>query len=102
MGREYARIFNNKKNKKKFLKFYWNLGGSRAFVSDEAVPNAKEITMLHWAFTFLVLALIAGFLGFGGVAAVSIQIAQMLCFLFLILFVLAAVAHALRGRFPPS
>jgi uncharacterized membrane protein YtjA (UPF0391 family) len=50
--------------------------------------------MLSWAFTFLVLALIAGVLGFGGVAAISVEIAQILFFLFIILFVIAAVVHA--------
>lgn len=57
--------------------------------------------MLQWALTFLVVALIAGVLGFGGIATLSANIAQVLFFVFIILFLLAAVIHALRGRFPP-
>ena len=58
--------------------------------------------MLGWAITFLVLALVAGALGFGGIAAVSVEIAQLLFVLFIALFIIAAFAHALRGRTPPA
>jgi uncharacterized membrane protein YtjA (UPF0391 family) len=57
--------------------------------------------MLSWAFTFLILALIAGVLGFGGVAVISIEIARILFVVFLILFLVAAAAHAFRGKAPP-
>ncbi len=57
--------------------------------------------MLGWAITFLVLALIAGVLGFGGVAAVSVEIAQLLFIVFLALFVISAIVGALRGKAPP-
>jgi uncharacterized membrane protein YtjA (UPF0391 family) len=57
--------------------------------------------MLQWALTFLVVALIAGFLGFGGLAAVSVDMARILFAVFLILFLVAAAAHALRGKAPP-
>lgn len=56
--------------------------------------------MLSWTISFLVLALIAGFLGFGGVATVSIEIAQILFFVFIVLFLVSAVVGALRGRAP--
>jgi uncharacterized membrane protein YtjA (UPF0391 family) len=45
--------------------------------------------MLHWALTFLVVALIAGVLGFGGIASTSIEIAQILFVVFLVLFLVA-------------
>jgi uncharacterized membrane protein YtjA (UPF0391 family) len=57
--------------------------------------------MLSWAFTFLILAIIAGLLGFGGIASASIEIAQVLCFLFLIVFAISLVAHLITGRRPP-
>ena len=44
--------------------------------------------MLHYALVFLVLALVAAVLGFGGVAVVSAEIAKVLFFLFLIAFVI--------------
>ena len=58
--------------------------------------------MLQWALTFLVLALIAGVLGFGGVAAISIDIAKILFLVFIVLFIIAAAMHALRGKLPPA
>ncbi len=42
--------------------------------------------MLRWAFAFLVLGLIAALLGFTGVAGVSIEIARVLFFVFLVVF----------------
>lgn len=56
--------------------------------------------MLQWAVTFLVLALIAGLLGFGGVAAVSVEMAKVMFFIFLVLFIVAAIFGAVRGRAP--
>lgn len=56
--------------------------------------------MLGWALTFLVIALIAAALGFGGIAGTSVGIAKILFFVFLILFVVAMIARALRGQ-PP-
>ncbi len=57
--------------------------------------------MLSWALTFLVVALIAGVLGFGGIAATSMGIAKIIFFVFIALFLIAAIVHALRGRAPP-
>jgi uncharacterized membrane protein YtjA (UPF0391 family) len=41
--------------------------------------------MLGWAVTFLIIALIAAVLGFGGIAAASAGIAKFLFFLFLVM-----------------
>lgn len=57
--------------------------------------------MLQWAVTFLVVALIAAVLGFGGIAAVSVELARTIFFIFVVLFVVAAAMHALRGKAPP-
>ncbi|HXJ02417.1 MAG TPA: DUF1328 domain-containing protein [Micropepsaceae bacterium] len=43
--------------------------------------------MLRWAFIFLVFGLIAGLLGFTGVAGASLGIAKFLFFLFVAMFV---------------
>ena len=51
--------------------------------------------------TFLVLAIIAGALGFTGVEIISIEIARMLFFIFLVLFVLSLIASIFRGNRPP-
>jgi uncharacterized membrane protein YtjA (UPF0391 family) len=45
--------------------------------------------MLNWAVTFLVVALIAAFFGFGGVAGTSMEFAKVLFFIFLVMFVIS-------------
>jgi uncharacterized membrane protein YtjA (UPF0391 family) len=54
--------------------------------------------MLSWVVTFLVVALIAGILGFGGVAGASIEIAKAIFFIAVILFLVSAVVGLARGR----
>ncbi|MEM6438631.1 MAG: DUF1328 domain-containing protein [Pseudomonadota bacterium] len=56
--------------------------------------------MLSWSIGFLIIALIAAVLGFGGIASASAGIAQILFFVFIALFVIALVANAVRGRAP--
>jgi len=58
----------------------------------------SETVMLTWALTFLVIALIAGVLGFGGVMTASAGIAKVLFFIFIVLFIISMVANAVRGR----
>ncbi|GAM97639.1 protein of unknown function DUF1328 [alpha proteobacterium U9-1i] len=53
--------------------------------------------MLGWALTFLVLAIIAGVFGFGIVAFAAAEIARILFFLFVVLFVLGLIG-GLRTR----
>ena len=53
--------------------------------------------MLGWALAFLVVALIAAALGFGGIAGASAGIAQILFFVSVILFVLTMIARAIRS-----
>ena len=54
--------------------------------------------MLGWALTFLVVALIAGVLGFTSVAGAAIEIAKVLFVVFLVLFLVSLVLHLFRGR----
>jgi len=53
--------------------------------------------MLYWAVVFFVLALIAAFLGFGGIAGAAVGIAKILFFGFLILAVIALVSNLARA-----
>lgn len=57
--------------------------------------------MLQWALAFLVIALIAGALGFGGIAIISVDIARILFFIFLVLFVVSLIASLSRGKPSP-
>jgi len=54
--------------------------------------------MLSWVVTFLIIALIAGVLGFGGIAGASVEIAKTIFFIAVILFIISAVVGVARGR----
>jgi uncharacterized membrane protein YtjA (UPF0391 family) len=54
--------------------------------------------MLSWVVTFLVIALVAALLGFGGIAGASIEIAKIVFFVALVLFLISAVVGLARGR----
>jgi len=56
--------------------------------------------MFGLAITFLIVALIAAVLGFGGIAGVAIEAAKIVFFIAVILFVVSAVVSLLRGRSP--
>jgi uncharacterized membrane protein YtjA (UPF0391 family) len=52
--------------------------------------------LLHYAIVFLVVALIAAAIGFGGVAGVAMEGARLLFWIFIILFVVSLVGGVLR------
>lgn len=54
--------------------------------------------MLGWAITFLVVALIAAVLGFGGIAGTAIGIAKIIFFVAIVLFVLSLIFGGIRRR----
>jgi uncharacterized membrane protein YtjA (UPF0391 family) len=54
--------------------------------------------MLSWVVTFLIIALIAGILGFGGIAGASIEIAKVIFFVAVVLFLISTVFGLARGR----
>jgi uncharacterized membrane protein YtjA (UPF0391 family) len=58
--------------------------------------------MISWAITFLVIALIAGVLGFGGVAIVSIELAKIVFFVAIVLFAISALVGLMNGRRAPT
>jgi uncharacterized membrane protein YtjA (UPF0391 family) len=55
--------------------------------------------MLHLVITLLVIALIAGILGFGVLAGAAVEIAKIVFFIFLILFLISLVTGFARGSF---
>lgn len=57
--------------------------------------------MLRWALAFFIIAIIAAFFGFGGIAATATGIAQILFYIFLVLFLIALLFGLLGGRAPP-
>ena len=54
--------------------------------------------MLKWALVFLVIGLIAGLLGFTGIAGTSIAIAKTLFVIFLVIFLVLLVAGLTVAR----
>lgn len=52
--------------------------------------------MLHYAVVFFVIALVAALFGFGGIAAGAAEIAKVLFFIFLALFVASLVVGLFR------
>jgi len=54
--------------------------------------------LLHWAIIFLVVALVAALLGFGGVAGTAMEGARILFWVAIVLAVLAFVFNFMRGR----
>jgi uncharacterized membrane protein YtjA (UPF0391 family) len=58
----------------------------------------KGITMLHYAAVFFVIALVAALLGFTGIAAGAVEIARILFFVFVLLFVASLITGLIRRR----
>jgi len=55
--------------------------------------------MLYWAAVFFAVALIAALFGFTGIAVAAAEIAKVLFFIFVVLFVISLVAGLFRrGR----
>lgn len=57
--------------------------------------------MINIIITFLILALVAGLLGFTGIEIMSIEIARILFFVFLVLLLVSVIMHLFGRRQPP-
>jgi uncharacterized membrane protein YtjA (UPF0391 family) len=53
--------------------------------------------MLGWALTFLIIAIIAAILGFGGIAIISADIAKIVFYVAIALFLISAIFGFARG-----
>jgi len=54
--------------------------------------------MLHWALTFLVIGLVAAFLGISGIAGTATYIAYVL----FVFFIIIAIGSFIMGKRPPA
>jgi uncharacterized membrane protein YtjA (UPF0391 family) len=72
------------------------------FLLDAALRRTfvRRAIMLGWALTFLIVALIAAVLGFGGIAGLSVEIAKIIFFVAVVLFLISALIGLFRGRSP--
>jgi uncharacterized membrane protein YtjA (UPF0391 family) len=62
--------------------------------------TVENDAMFGWALTFLIVALIAAVLGFGGIAGFAVEIAQLIFYVAIILLVISVVVGLIRGRTP--
>jgi uncharacterized membrane protein YtjA (UPF0391 family) len=58
----------------------------------------KELVMLYYAAVFFVIAIIAGIFGFGGIAVGAAEIARILFFIFLVIFLVSLIMGIGKGR----
>ncbi len=58
--------------------------------------------MLNYVITFFILAVLAAFLGFGGMAAEFASIAKFLALIFVVLFIASLIYSVISGRRPPT
>jgi uncharacterized membrane protein YtjA (UPF0391 family) len=54
--------------------------------------------LLHWAIIFLVVAIVAALLGFGGVAGTAMEGARILFYVAIVIAVVFFAMNLLRGR----
>jgi uncharacterized membrane protein YtjA (UPF0391 family) len=66
----------------------------------KSAQNERGLVMIGWAITFLIIALIAAVLGFGGIAGFAIEVAKLVFFVAIVLFLISAVVALMRGRSP--
>lgn len=54
--------------------------------------------MLRWALAFFIIAIIAGVFGFTGIASGASEIARVLFFFFVVVFIVSLTWHLVTGR----
>ncbi|HSC24882.1 MAG TPA: DUF1328 domain-containing protein [Candidatus Babeliales bacterium] len=54
--------------------------------------------MIRWIITFLILSIIAGVLGFAGIEGMSLDIAKILFFIFVISLIISCITYIFRGK----
>jgi uncharacterized membrane protein YtjA (UPF0391 family) len=72
--------------------------GSRNSYPGTPGPTAQRMgaTMLRWALIFLIVALVAALLGFGGIAGAAVGIAKILFVVCLVVFLVLLIAGYVR------
>mgnify|MGYP003825501557 CR=1 FL=1 len=62
----------------------------------------KGFNMFGWAIFFLLIALVAGALGFGGIASTSAGFATTIFYIAIVLFIVSLIYGLITGRRPPA
>ncbi len=58
--------------------------------------------MLRWSLAFFIIAIIAAIFGFGGIASGATEIARLLFFFFIVIFIVSVIWGLMTGRRPPA
>jgi uncharacterized membrane protein YtjA (UPF0391 family) len=78
----------------------WNLAG-RCGVFWLYANRSKTMNvgnLLHWALIFLIVAIVAAVLGFGGAAGTAMEGAKIIFYIAIILLVISVILNFARGR----
>jgi uncharacterized membrane protein YtjA (UPF0391 family) len=68
-----------------------------------SAPRGQEdYPMLYWTVFFLIIALVAGLLGFTGIAVGAAEIAKFIFLIFLALFIVSLIASLVSREPPPA
>ncbi len=59
------------------------------------------MSILRWALIFFIVAIVAAIFGFGNIAAAATDIARILFFIFIVVFLLLMIGWLIRGKGPP-
>lgn len=62
----------------------------------------KERIMLRWAVIFFIIAIIAAVFGFGDIAEGATDIAKILFFVFILLFLVSLIMNLMKGKGPKA
>ncbi len=54
--------------------------------------------MLRWAATFFIIAIIAAVFGFGGIAGGAIEIAKILFYIFIVIFLISLIMGLINKK----
>lgn len=54
--------------------------------------------LLHWALIFLIVAIVAAVLGFGGAAGTAMEGAKIIFYIAIVLLVISVILNFARGR----
>lgn len=65
-----------------------------------ANSRKEDNSMLYWALVFFIVSIVAAVLGFGGIAATTAGIAQILFYIFLVLFLVSLITGLVRRGTP--
>jgi uncharacterized membrane protein YtjA (UPF0391 family) len=57
--------------------------------------------MLRWSLAFFIVAIVAAVFGFGGIASGASEIARVLFFFFIVIFLISLLWGLMAGRRPP-